>query len=91
MRPAELDFEDVLPEQHQYRDEGCELYSSCLNCPLPSCRHDHPGGAKRRLRRLRDSEVRRLRREGHGVQELAQRFGVSRRTIHRIMRRMSHD
>jgi len=91
MRPPELGFEDLPPEQCHYRDEGCELHPSCLDCPLPSCRHDQPGGAQRRIKRLRDSEVRRLRRRGHSVQELAQRFGVSRRTIHRIMRRMSHD
>lgn len=25
-----------------YRDRGCNLYASCLRCPLPACRYDEP-------------------------------------------------
>ncbi|MFH1031210.1 MAG: hypothetical protein V1767_01365 [Chloroflexota bacterium] len=37
-----MDFErdefelDLPPEFCQYRDEGCEVATSCLRCPLPA-------------------------------------------------------
>ena len=80
--------DDALPEQIRYRDEGCDLSPSCLNCPLPRCRYDQPGGV-RRLRTLgRDEEIVRLRRsERVPIDVLARRFGVSRRTVFRILKR----
>jgi hypothetical protein len=79
---------DALPEHIRYRDEGCDLSPSCLNCPLPLCRYDHPGGV-RSLRTLgRDREIVRLRRsERVPIDALARRFGVSRRTVFRILKR----
>jgi hypothetical protein len=82
--------DDPLPEQCHYRDEGCELSSSCLDCPLPRCIYEEPGGRQQRLRRQRDEEIRRLfQREERDAQRLAQRFGVSKRTVYRIVRRGS--
>lgn len=80
--------EDALPEQISYRDEGCELSPSCLNCRLPRCRYDQPGGM-RRLRTLgRDRDIVRLRRcESTPIDALARRFCVSRRTVFRILKR----
>jgi hypothetical protein len=79
---------DTLPENVRYRDEGCDLSPSCLNCRLPLCRYDLPGGT-RRLRTLpRDEEITRLRRcERLPIDVLARRFEVSRRTVFRILRR----
>lgn len=79
---------DALPEHIQYRDEGCELSPSCLNCPLPYCRYDHPGGLRHIRNRGRDSEIIRLRhRERLPINALARRFGVSRRTVFRALKR----
>jgi predicted DNA-binding transcriptional regulator YafY len=79
---------DALPENVRYRDEGCDLSPSCLNCRLPVCRYDHPAGT-RRLRTLgRDEEIVRLRRRDRlPIDILARRFHVSRRTVFRILRR----
>ena len=82
---------DLPPEFCRYRDEGCDLYPSCLRCPLSTCRYDESGGRKRVVRRLRDSEVMKLKNQGKGVKELAELFRVSRRTIQRIMRRTTHE
>jgi hypothetical protein len=80
--------EDALPEHIHYRDEGCELSPSCLHCPLPFCRYDHPGGLRHIRNRGRDSEIVRLRyRERLPISALARRFGVSRRTIFRVLKR----
>jgi len=79
---------DALPEHSQYRDEGCDLSPSCLNCALPLCRYDQPGGVRRLRMRGRDEEIVRLRRrERLPIDALARRFGVSRRTVFRILER----
>ena len=79
---------DARPENVRYRDEGCDLSPSCLNCRLPVCRYDCPFGT-RRLRTLdRDEEIVRLRhRDRLPIDALADRFHVSRRTVFRILRR----
>jgi len=78
----------VLPEDWDYPDRGCELWPSCLNCPFPHCRYDQPGGIHNSVRETRNSEIQRLRYEqGKTIGELATRFGVSKRTIHRILKK----
>ncbi len=78
----------MLPEQHQYRDEGCSVSPSCLHCPLPWCKYDDPAAYHRELRLSRDREVMQVKREqGKTVPQLAQHFGLSERTIHRILER----
>jgi hypothetical protein len=48
---VKLDAElDLKPEYCHYRDEGCELGESCLNCRLPICVHDEPRGRQRWLK-----------------------------------------
>ena len=84
---------DLLPEHHHYRDDGCDFantylghQSSCLNCPLPKCIYDQPGGRQRWLKRQRDREIVRLvSTEGMRVKELAMMFGVSQRTVQRVL------
>ena len=79
---------DLPPEYCHYQDNGCEFADSCLNCPLPECIYTQPGGKQRWLKRLRDKEVLGLfTTQGKGVKELALMFGVSRRTIQRILQR----
>lgn len=80
--------EDLLPEHCHYRDEGCEISVSCLNCPYPDCIHEAPGGRQKWLKAQRDREVCRLyATEGKNAKELALKFGVSQRTIQRIVQR----
>lgn len=78
---------DALPENVDYRDTGCDLYPSCLRCPLPRCRYDDPGGAANMLRNGRDAAIYRLAdRDGLPIDRLAEMFGLSRRTIFRVLR-----
>jgi Homeodomain-like domain len=77
---------DALPEHTDYGDTGCDLYPSCLNCALPRCRYDSAGGAPAILRSGRDASILRLaRQDGLGVDQLATMFGLSRRTIFRVL------
>jgi AraC-like DNA-binding protein len=78
---------DLLPEYCRYQDDGCEFANSCLNCPFPDCIYAQPGGRQQWLKNLRDQEVLKLHRQGKSVKELAEMFGLSSRTIQRILQR----
>lgn len=77
--------EDALPEHTEYRDEGCDIHPHCLTCPLPRCRYDEPGGLRAILNAHRDQQIIALRLQGVGIEELARRFRVSRRTVFRAL------
>lgn len=77
---------DTLPEHSTYRDDGCEIHRSCLDCPLPMCKYDDPGWIQRESRRSRDEAIIRARHEEEApVPSIASRFGVSTRTVHRVL------
>ena len=76
---------DSLPEFTRYRDDGCDVNPSCLTCPLPRCRYDEPGGLTGLLNGLRDREIVALKSRGVAVEEIADTFGVSRRTVFRVL------
>ena len=78
---------DLIPEYCHYNDEGCEFADSCLNCPLPMCVYDVPGGRQRLLKRRRAEEMARLfTEEGKSTRELTQIFEVSLRTVQRALK-----
>ena len=77
---------DTLPENSNYRDDGCDISRSCLNCPLPICKYDDPDYLRRTARSARDRAILDVRRrEALSVPVLAARFGVSTRTVHRVL------
>ena len=81
------DESDLPPEYCHYKDEGCELATSCLNCPFAQCIYDEPGGKQCRLKKLRNREIVRLFTSGDKrIKELTVIFGLSRRTIQRALK-----
>jgi len=83
---------DRLPDYFEYRDQGCDLSPSCLKCPLPKCRYDKQEGGRRVSKKLRDLEIFRQRTaSGRSISELATEFDLSKRTIQRIIRRLSNE
>jgi transcriptional regulator of acetoin/glycerol metabolism len=89
-----MDFDDLEldlpPEYCHYQDNGCEFADSCLDCPFPDCLYDQPRGKQRWLKALRNEAVLRLfSDQAKRVKELALMFGVSRRTIQRILKQAS--
>ena len=79
---------DAVPEYYHYEDTGCEVSASCLNCPLPQCKYDDPGWFQRHRRLARDLKVwSTMQSETLTVEEAAERFSVTVRTVFRIMRR----
>jgi len=78
---------DLLPENKHYRDEGCELAASCLDCPFPRCVFETSNGKRKLLKRRRDDEIARVYREERLTYgELARMFKVSSRTIQRVLK-----
>lgn len=78
---------DTLPEHTRYKDDGCDMSPSCLDCPLPLCKYDDPGWIQRESKRVRDDSIYRARLDGDAVNDIARRFGVSPRTVHRVISR----
>ena len=79
---------DGLPELMHYADTGCEVAVSCLQCPLPQCKYDDPAWYQAYKRHNRDTEVLAAYREdGLSVFQVAERFSVSPRTVHRALKR----
>ena len=92
LRTSENAELDLPPEYCRYQDDGCEFADSCLNCPLPVCVHDEPGGRQRLRKRRRAEEMAGLfTTGGKGVKELAEIFGVSRRTVQRALKLVSGE
>jgi hypothetical protein len=83
---------DRLPDYFDYRDQGCDLSPYCLKCPLPRCRYDAQVQGKRSARMQRDKEIfRQHTAAGRSAAELATEFDLSKRTIQRIIRRLSNE
>jgi len=70
---------------------GCSLHPDCFECPeKPDC--VYPGEAaewvavhREQQRQARDAEVLRLLKEGLTYEQIAEKLGISERTISRIM------
>jgi hypothetical protein len=80
---------DLLPEEIDWRDEGCVVFSSCLNCPLPRCVEEEPRGQQRLRLAARKKRMVELRQGGKSVTDIAGLFGVSKRTVERALRAKS--
>lgn len=77
----------LLPEEVQWRDEGCEVFPSCLGCPLPRCLEEEPRGRQRLRMSARARRMAGLKRSGQSVPDIAALFGVSVRTVQRALAR----
>jgi hypothetical protein len=86
--PARRTRRDALPEHTRYADTGCDLHPSCLTCPLARCRYDQDtDAARKRAGRDRGRRIIELQRRGKTIGMIASRFGVSRRTVFRVLAR----
>lgn len=75
-------------------DSGCKVateylgrQSSCLDCPLRKCVYDERGiGVQRLKKRRRNEEIIRRWKQGERIKDLAVEFGVTIRTVRRIVK-----
>ena len=77
---------DLLPEEIDWRDEGCAVFASCLSCSLPRCVEEEPRGRQRLRLAARNKRMVELRQGGKSVKDIAELFGVSKRTVERALR-----
>ncbi len=83
---------DVLQDFYVYRDAGCEISPSCLQCPLPECKYDNPRWARREKRSERDRQiVYAFRQGGMTAPQVAVQFDISPRTVFRILKRYDEE
>ena len=79
---------DDVSEFYHYEDTGCEASDSCLDCPLPFCKYDDPVWYQRNRRLARDFRILQvMTQESLSIEEAAERFSVTARTVFRIMQR----
>lgn len=76
-----------MPEEIRWRDEGCELFARCLDCPLPKCVEEEPRWRQRLKRKLKDRKIAELKRQGKSHKEIAQALNISVRTVRRALSR----
>ena len=81
----------VLPENTDYRDTGCNLAPSCLNCPLPRCKYDYPQSQRLSVQLRQQRIMAAIDIEGLTVAEAAERFSMTRRAIWGIKARDRRD
>jgi len=68
--------------------DGCDASDSCLTCPLPECKYDDPAGYKAHLQNHKDQYRAAIISAEHlTIEEAANRFAVSQRSILRLMKR----
>ena len=84
----ELVRADTLPDNYPYTDDGCRIAPRCLSCPLERCIYDYDDrdvqrAASRARQDARQKQAAELLAQGFYRIEIAQRLGVSLRTVER--------
>ena len=75
-------------ETKHWEDTGCEVSSSCLECPLPACKLDDPAAYQAYRRGLRDAAIaNEIESLGMSIEEASAKYHVTVRTVFRIKER----
>ena len=98
MSPIRRPRADALPDGLRLKAScghpvpcGCEGVSCCCEvCPLPRCRYEVQGGLRALRNAERDPKIVAARLAGAGIMELAGRFGLSRRSVFRVLSQPSY-
>lgn len=78
-------FDEV--EYANWKDTGCDMGPSCLQCPLPKCIEEEPRGRQKRRLDARAEAMKEMCRQGTPMHEIAAAFSVSERTVQRAFSR----
>ncbi len=81
--------EDPLPENCFYRDEGCDLAESCLNCPFEECVYERYENTRTIKKAERTREIAQLYKvKNKEVREIAEQYGLSERSVYRELQKV---
>ncbi len=77
---------EILPDTSNWTDKGCEVFPTCLSCPLPQCIEEKPRGKQKLRMQVRSSRIVRLRKKGKTTAEIAGLLQVNQRTVQRAIK-----
>ena len=77
---------DTLPENTNYKDNGCDISKSCLDCHLTLCKYDNDEYSAGKNKLNRDKEIYQLNSEGKSIIDLSKQYNLSIRTIQRSIK-----
>ncbi|KKM07918.1 hypothetical protein LCGC14_1729060 [marine sediment metagenome] len=92
--------ETQVVERTSYRDDkGCQeateflgYQSLCLQCPFGDCVLDiKDEGAKTRKKKVRNEQILQAIKDGSRVEEVAVFYGISTRTVQRVLKEESSE
>ena len=78
---------DSFPERAKYTDDGCRYHPACLTCPFTVCvMHElRPSRIRAYFNAPRDERIRELKAAGVPVPVITREFGVTERTVFKIV------
>ena len=82
---------DIIPDNSNWKDQGCELHDSCLHCPREKCVEDEPRARQTQRLQNRALHMRLLKAEGKNIKDIARIFEVSLRTVQRALANAKPD
>ena len=68
-----------------YPDHGCSVSPSCFTCPLPQCRYDTRDYLRVSIRRSRNADIYKSKKEGLSIIEIAKKYQLTTRQIISIL------
>ena len=78
---------DTLPEgmvgRSYYKDTGCDLAPSCLNCPFKQCRFDMDSKTEQIVKRT--VVIVEMREVGLSVRAISAQIGISERMVYQSL------
>ena len=75
-------------DEVNFKDSGCRFSSSCLNCPIQICIYDDPSFVRNLEKNNRDENIIEDRSNGLSNQQIAKKYNVSIRTVHRSLKKI---
>ena len=80
------------PRDYSYRDDGCEISTTCLECPLPKCRHDDSGFYNVYSNLAKHGFlIFDLMYSQLSVKSLSKQYNITERQIFRIRKRLTNN
>ena len=75
-------------DEINFKDSGCRFSSSCLSCPIEICIYDDPSFVRNLEKNNRYRNIIEDRSNGLSNQQIAEKYNISVRTVHRALKKI---
>ena len=75
-------------DEINFKDSGCRFSSSCLSCPIEICIYDDPSFIRNLEKNNRYRNIIEDRSKGLSNQQIAEKYNISVRTVHRALKKI---